>query len=224
MRSSEHILVPLTHRFIIATSKAVSTALQLLLGDVKRAIFLEPSCGDGRLLLELLNSIREQNKLQIVGYDIDPSAIERSQRQLEGRSVVLKCNNFLTLTRDELLMDVLQEVEESPRKRSRSDDSACDNVYSSLVVFGGPPYTPKSLPKQFILHSITELRAEVVVFILPKRCSNEAESIQNELNNNTSDGERWCYTNKELANSLFSFQETIVTQPSILQSWYRINT
>jgi hypothetical protein len=90
------------------------------------------------------------------------------------------------------------------------------------VVFGGPPYTPKDLPEKFILHSIRELHAAVVVFLLPERCRKDAVRVQEILNDsNVENKRRWQYMNKELANITFDFKGSHVFQPSILQFWYQ---
>ena len=197
----------------------------------EHVVFLEPSCGDGRLITELIRKTSESCTPQcIIGYDIDPLAIKKSQSNLQGSSgVVLRCRDFLSLDRKQLLSELSHFDANSnknvtiPRKRIRCDESKrgiaeiCEQ--KNIIVIGGPPYSPKSLPEQFILHSIKELKAEVVVFILPQRCQRDADKIEKFLNAHVD--QQWSYVNKELRNSLFYFQDTIITQPSILQYWYK---
>lgn len=192
----------------------VDTALHLIhkLGhDGRHIVMIEPSCGDGRIVLELLsNPSHVLNYAKVIGYDIDPSAIERSIQNLDGFAMptnvqhkpVFRCNNFLLLSRQDLDKDLNLTAE------------SC-----LTVAFGGPPYTPKELPEKFILHSIHELRAEIVVFILPSRCVKDAVRIQ-EMLNCPSDGRRWQFVNKDLANINFDFKGSNIMQPSILQFWY----
>ena len=121
-----------------------------------------------------------------------------------------RCRNFLSLSKQDLSKD-LANNQRLPAELNRL-----------VVVFGGPPYTPKDLPERFILHSIHELRADIVVFLLPKRCEKDAGSIQEKLNCYASEKGRWCFVNKELADSTFDFEGNYVSQPSTLQYWYQI--
>ena len=189
-------------------------------------VFVEPSCGDGRIISELLNATKQlkANNTKIVGYDIDPTAIERAKANLSGNEVALECKDFLSLTRRDLLSAIsstsltIPEEETSSRKRRRVDD---DN--GKVIVLGGPPYTPKPLPQQFILHSIQQLKAEIVVFILPERCKKDADQLQQTLNNTTNEASRkWIYSNTELENIDFSFEQSTIQQPSVLQCWYQM--
>lgn len=188
--------------------------------------FIEPSCGDGRIVSELLNATKqmEADSINIIGYDIDPTAIERANAKLSGSEVVLECKDFLSLSRRDLLSAIspptVTKEETQSRKRRWADD---DN--GKIIVLGGPPYTPKPLPQQFILHSIQQLKAEIVVFILPERCKKDADRIQLILNSTLSQGatrRSWIYSHTELANIDFSFEQTKIQQPSVLQCWYQM--
>lgn len=188
-------------------------------------VFVEPSCGDGRIISELLNATKQikADSIQIFGYDIDPTAIERAKTSLSGSEVALECKDFLSLSQEDLLSAIARtssnhtEVEALSRKRRRADD---DN--KKLIVVGGPPYTPKPLPQQFILHSIQELKAEIVVFILPERCKRDAIHLQQVLNSSTFESKsKWIYSNTELENIDFSFEQSTIQQPSVLQCWYK---
>ena len=176
----------------------------------KRFVFVEPSCGDGRIILELLNSRSHLlNDAIITGYDIDSSAIERSIENIDGFKMpsnlnikpVFKCGDFLAVSRQDLALPTGKDY--------------------ITVALGGPPYTPKDLPEKFILHSIQKLHASIVVFILPTRCQKDASRIQSMLNSNPVSGIWWQFENKELVNITFDFEGSRVMQPSILQCWYR---
>lgn len=207
----------------------VRKTIELLGGDDERRsakyslVFIEPSCGDGRIISKLLDASKqiEADSINILGYDIDPIAVESAKTKLSGGSVLaLECKNFLSLSLQDLLSAVSRShsttEKNSSRKRSRTGDNN-----RKVIVLGGPPYTPKKLPEQFILHSIQQLKADIVVFILPGRCKNDADSIQQILNRTRSDGTvTWFYSHMELANISFSFKESIVQQPSVLQCWY----
>jgi methylase of polypeptide subunit release factors len=93
------------------------------------------SCGDGRIVRELLLSNHQVlSSSRIIGYDIDASAIDKSLRNLDGFALptnvkhkpVFRYNNFLSVSRQDLDRDLNQTT---------------DNHLK--VVFGGPPYTPK---------------------------------------------------------------------------------
>lgn len=193
--------------------------IQDLVHSTRSIVFVEPSCGDGRIIVELLNSRTcALNVERIIGFDIDPSVVKQSRRNLETIGIAMdlvdsplvRCRNFLSLSQQDLAKDVANN-QRLPAELNRL-----------VVVFGGPPYTPKDLPERFILHSIHELRADIVVFLLPKRCEKDACSIQEKLNCHASETGRWCFVNKELANSTFDFEGNCVSQPSILQYWCQI--
>lgn len=173
--------------------------------------FLEPSCGDGKILDELLQQSKNIQSKNIFGVDIDSVALGKAKQNLSEHNVSLQCGNFLSLDRKQLNLE-MTDMEEKEKQ--------------TLVVLGGPPYTPKNLPERFIVHSIIDLKADIVVFILPKRCANDADDICKILNRTKThddDGD-WGYTNSDLSNISFSFKDTTISQPSILQSWYKILT
>ena len=201
--------------------------IELLEQDGERSnddsyVFIEPSCGDGRIIRKLLTATKQMKdtSINVLGYDIDANAIERAEAKLNGSQVMLECKDFLSLSRQDLLSNIQHFHSDEltlSRKRRRPD-----NGHEKIIVIGGPPYTPKELPKQFILHSITDLKACIIVFILPKRCEKEAETVQQILNDRRTDRKlTWSYSNVELANIEFSFEKTTVQQPSILQCWFK---
>jgi len=220
----------------------VDTARMLILNsniNYENIAFLEPSCGDGRLINEILRTNdRSTTPKVILGCDIDPSAVEKAQSNLQGTGVIIKCQDFLSTDRQQLLSGAMESEHSSkpidtknvPLKRRRLvfddynfDDRIAETIDDlKLVVVGGPPYTPKSLPEKFILHSVLTLGAEIVVFIAPERSRYEVDKIKKVLNANIAEGEnRWSCICKDLQNSLFSFQDNVVTQPSILQYWWK---
>ena len=173
-------------------------------------MFVEPSCGDGRIILELLKTRSHLlDDAMIVGCDIDSSAIQRSIENIDRFTMpsnfnakpTFRCCNYLDASCQDLMI---------PK----------DNDHVT-VVLGGPPYTPKDLPEKFILHSIHELQASIVVFILPARCQKDAPRIQGILNRHISIGGGWQFANRDLANITFDFEGSRIMQPSILQYWYK---
>lgn len=187
-------------------------------------VVVEPSCGDGRIISELLNTKKQlkAENVKILGYDIDPTAIERAKANLSGDDVALECKDFLSLSLRDLCNCTNTTEEETSSRKRRRRASSDDN--RKIVVVGGPPYTPKPLPQQFILHSIQQLQAELVVFILPERCRKYADHLQQKLNTNATkqSKRKWCYSNSELKNIDFSFEGSTIQQPSVLQCWYKM--
>lgn len=122
-------------------------------------VFLEPSCGHGDIVRQLLQdldgtSIVEHN-FHVLGCDIDDSAIQRCRQQFpQSDHLEWICDDFLRTT--------------------PSDHHAS----GTLVVLGGPPYTSgagsgslveRDLPLAFFLHCANVWKAAFVAFILPVR-------------------------------------------------------
>lgn len=185
-------------------------------------VFVEPSCGDGRILQQLVDGISStfhtnRQRHCILAYDIDEHLIVQCKETFTSSAEIsfsIQCNNFLELTGDKL-------KEEITRIRDTSD-----NFY--LVFVGNPPYSSgcgsgstisRDLPSQFMTHSIVNLRAAFVSFIVPKRCNNEVKKTQKVLEKETQ--ATWNCDSHELENSLFSFQGDVVKQPSVLQCWHK---
>ena len=150
---------------------------------VKDYIFVEPSCGDGRILSEIMRRLTTLQdvdanpntfaKPSIIGYDIDPVACNACRRRLSDRnySIPVICTDFLQITRQEFRSHCCDMM-------GMTDRSV---LHKKVVMVGGPPYTvgrgkdiERDLPMKFIVHSFLELGAEHVCFILPERCGKEA--------------------------------------------------
>lgn len=173
-------------------------------------LFLEPSCGHGDIVQELLNQLqqhytstsnrnRKRRNVSIHGYDIDPNAIQKCQSissSSNAISIHWTCQNFL-----------------------ESSNTVHDEPF--VICLGGPPYTTgagsnenikRDLPSQFISHCINEFNALVVSFLLPIRYRESLGEI-------VSKG--YEQESHELPSSTFFFQgSTAVTQPSIIKLLY----
>lgn len=130
-------------------------------------VYIEPSCGDGRLLRALA---QEHNVLRLHGCDIDHNIIEQSMDLNES-------------IRDKCTFHVGNYLDTTPQ-------TFFVKKPSKLIIFGGPPYTcgggtgqlvqagdssfdtGRDLPLQFIVHSAIDLHADVIIFLLPTRCQN----------------------------------------------------
>lgn len=194
-------------------------------------VFVEPSCGDGRILECLMrrlqsNSIDTASFGCILGFDIDDRAVEecrtriRQYRDAAGLPPILvQQADFLKLTKGGV-----QQLVADARKGQTDDNTV-------VICFGGPPYSlgplmrdngagnkessqrGLDLPEQFLRRCIIELDCCGISFLLPKRSGEDAEALCQDLPSG------WKVHNTTLAESSFYFRGKIVTQPSLLQTW-----
>lgn len=155
-----------------------------------------------------------------MGYDIDENAIIRCRDNLatlktNQTHLILQCCNFLDLNRE--------EIESHANQRSKSIKP------KRLIFLGGPPYTSgvgsgetidRDLPSQFIMHSILNLGAEFVSFILPVRCNKYVKDLKDQINKKCFQC-IWSCTIHELEVSEFNFLQKTVIQPSVIHCWAR---
>mmetsp|Transcript_9812 Transcript_9812/g.22327 ORF Transcript_9812/g.22327 Transcript_9812/m.22327 type:complete len:390 (-) Transcript_9812:19-1188(-) len=168
---------------------------------VRPTVFVEPSCGDGRIVSKVLPLLKARDI--VICYDIDQNVINKAKETIRDDRVVLRCTNYLDSNR-----------------RTLENDAGMPDF--KCIVFGGPPYRQDDdfdPCVQFVAHSIEELKADFVVFILPIRCKKLADGLRESMNNNVS--KCWDYDNFPLQDMEFHFQDTKVTQPSFLQVWRR---
>lgn len=119
-----------------ASDLNIHTVLQLAyesLVDVDSVCFVEPSCGDGRILQSLL----QRGANNVVGCDIDPvvaqqadQAVRAAMRPHQRAAVVVQ--DFLTTTRETFLSTAAPTT-----SGEHTDESSVERV----VVIGGPPYS-----------------------------------------------------------------------------------
>jgi hypothetical protein len=189
-----------------ATAKQiVSSALDFVVKKkwetTKNIIFLEPSCGHGDIVWQLLDDLETTRtdpcNHSIIGCDLDANAIricqehEKSDRVMEWRQ-----GDFL--------------------KTQPPADVVASS--STVVVLGGPPYTSGAgsgeamtldMPNAFLQHCVDVWKASFVAFILPKRYKDSPMAMPG-----------WTVETHELETSTFYFQgDRKVTQPSIIQSY-----
>ncbi len=71
-------------------------------------VFIEPSCGDGRIMSKLLTATKQMKdaSINVLGYDIDTNAIYRAKAKLNGNKVLLECKDFLSLSRQDLMSKI----------------------------------------------------------------------------------------------------------------------
>jgi len=182
-------------------------------------IFVEPSCGDGRIIQQLSNSLQDisASDFFIFACDLDEAAVTKCRDNvstlkpfLEGRIVVIN-GDYLQISKLHLLSHLHTE-----------------DLITGLIVVGNPPYSSglgrgkaidRDLPKRFIVHSI-DIGAVFVSFVVPKRCQKEKESIRQLISQKSN--ESWdCYL-IELDDTQFEFESYAFRQPSLIQCWHRI--
>ena len=161
--------------------------------------FLEPSCGHGDIVWQLLKQLEEDAPLgdyQVVAYDLDTNAIESCQQRVEYKDKV-----------EWIAGDFLQS-------------SPISHESETLVVLGGPPYTSgagsgarmeKDLPFAFLSRSVEVWKASFVAFILPVRYEASPMKVPG-----------FTVQSYKLESSTFFFQgRQEVIQPSIIQCYSR---
>lgn len=182
-------------------------------------VFVEPSCGDGRIIMQLSNSLQSISAIDffIVACDLDKQVLQKCQENLsnlelfkEGKIVLLNCDYLQT----------------SASYFMSHFNTGGKQQTMKMIVIGNPPYSSgvgdgqsidRDLPKKFITHSVG-IGAVFVSFLLPQRYSREIESIKNQIAQNTN--ESWTCKYQVLEDSRFSFGGKLFHQPSIIQSWY----
>ena len=101
------------------------------LGEVKTVRILDPACGDGELLLAALNvaKVRDLQVKEVVGYDIDASAVDQAATRLAGfTGVALYCADFLQM----------MACSKGPMKLSDVDVTL--NRFDFDLIISNPPY------------------------------------------------------------------------------------
>lgn len=175
--------------------------------DWRRIVFVEPSCGDGRILIHLRNELLASGKVPraILGYDIDPSAVaacndrlgaaasQGQEVQTETVPVNIRHQDFLALSKESLLADVPLCVDSPTLLKGKGERVKQCPSHFYYVFVGGPPYSngpgngtaiKRDLPSLFTRHCILELGAEVVSFLLPSRCESDETASCHALNRN----------------------------------------
>mmetsp|Transcript_7125 Transcript_7125/g.19940 ORF Transcript_7125/g.19940 Transcript_7125/m.19940 type:complete len:297 (+) Transcript_7125:85-975(+) len=225
-------------------------------------LFVEPSCGHGQIVEILLSTLLRENvppfelqhnhpmscangnsssnitdmtshrwhhimmqfaqrNIRILCLDKDPLAVAHCRAKFQDETTVhieFSCRDFLKSTFHQ------------------------DNNNHMVAFLGGPPYSAgaghgnddmqRTLPMQFVHHSLQEYRAVVVAFLMPRRCTKIMAMMTSAENANNNIGDygwwnmrRWDHESIPLNGpSKFYFQgrgDAAVTQPSILQCFWR---
>lgn len=188
-------IVHLTLKFVGRQLKAANRVQETI-------VFLEPSCGHGDIVRQLLQDLESTNivgdNFHVVACDIDESAIQFCQEHTQQNDHVEWMHG-----------DFLQTT---PSGRHGS---------TTRIVLGGPPYTSgagsgslvaRDLPLAFFLHCANAWKAAFVAFILPVRYKTRPMQLPG-----------WTvetYALSESSTFFFRGQDGVI-QPSIIQCYTR---
>jgi predicted RNA methylase len=167
----------------------------------KELVFLEPSCGDGRIL----DAFAKCCARRLIGYEIDADLHKITLEKVQKHKEQIFYGDFLQSSREQVLLEA-------------------DSI---LVAIGNPPFsnidragTNRDLILKFIRHLAFEWQAQIIAFILPERCG-KLQYVEQVLNllNQSSTSAKWSLAVQEpLDGYYFEFMGTKkITQPSILQ-------
>lgn len=140
--------------------------------DWTKMVFVEPSCGHGDIILSLIDSMQanhffcpDYHLLWIIGFDIDPAAIEICRKRKEfrpictrtfagnqhethicqrgGYTIFLECSSFFDISPDDCVRRLQQyhhEIYRLPEYKSEVFRPASLKGFH-VCCLGGPPYT-----------------------------------------------------------------------------------
>lgn len=216
-----------------SSEQNVRTLIQLLhkYTDQKNQILIvEPSCGDGRIMKAIASTSSSFPSVRLVGVDIDPimeDSVMAAAQTIPSSDLTKDSIRFLS-------MDFLQTNSDSFKLDTRNDEKEI------LVVIGNPPFSDCAMrmdstgeeqredyPLQFLLHSAVTLDADLILFLLPRRCS-RSEFIENaleQMNSSlslSSSGVKWILAECVSADSAFELCGRIIQQPVVIMVWKKL--
>ena len=155
--------------------------------------------------------------------------------------VLWECKNFFDTTRENCILG----FDTISKSSNNNKNTGCTLTYHDkdtqpedhellVCCLGGPPYTTgqgsgsamkRDLPERFIDHCFNEWKADAVSFLLParyKECTKPQAGTIATTGTTDFKTKRWICETQELDASTFFFRGTTkVTQPSIIQIFYR---
>jgi hypothetical protein len=189
--------------------------------DPANILFIEPSCGDGRVMKYFM-----LNGCTIFGCDIEKSITSQirfdSYNDYDMHNLVLT-SDFLLTTREDYVTRFQRRfnTESQPQQ---------------LVVVGCPPYsqTVETSPEcnqdidmitEFYLHCAHKINADKIVFVVSKRCgtSRYVDKLSEKFNSQCNDDKLWKLVQMTDADNRFEIPGSRdISQPSILQVWQKV--
>jgi len=167
---------------------SISSTLPSIVND---CLFIEPSCGDGRIIQSLI----AKGCKNIIGYEIDGDIV-KSIENLEVKSKI-SVQDFTGIGKMLLA-----------------------HAYKNIILIGNPPFADqrkyRHYPLEFILQGINHYNVTFVAFILPVRCrfSSFTDELLDQIHTRSSS--TWQIINIFDVDSSFEFNHRVITQPSIL--------
>ena len=183
-------------------------------------LFIEPSCGDGRVMKHFI-----ANGFTIIGCDIDKTIINKVRFDNNDENNLIITSDFRLTTREDYVTRFHQQRNMQPQK---------------IVVVGCPPYTQtiktSSIPvpvdqnidllEVFFLHCAHTLMADKIIFVVSDRCgsSNYINNLSNLLNRQPTNPtlynqKSWTLVQMTDADNTFEISGRNISQPSIIQVW-----
>eukprot|EP01036_Dinobryon_divergens_P031087 gene31087-40429_t len=209
-----------------SSERNVLALMQLLLkysDQFDQLIIVEPSCGDGRIIRAIISN-PSLHPVRIVGVDIDPTMEELV---MNGTGSFRSSESSMHF----LCTDFLQTHSLSVRADFCDEDT-------TVVVIGNPPFANSAkeedsddesveeqsgdYPQLFLLHSAVTLDADLIVFLLPHRCSRSAfiDVVLEQMNSSSSvSRNRWILAECMQADSSFELCGRIIHQPVVIMVW-----
>ena len=228
------------------TDKNLILLMSLVCGGISQPLedilFIEPSCGDGRIVDALIGA--GARKLFVC--DIDSELVSRvrnlllTNNKLSSENVIVTTQDFLTTSPASLV-----------NSSSNNSSNSCGRTSYKIAV-GNPPYSIRNILNDstvpsstidgidgddedgddgallFIVHCACVLRVDRIVFVLPERCDKSTfiNKVLHHLNVSTP-GESdemekrkiWYLKQSIPADSSFDLLGRIVKQPSVVQVW-----
>ena len=197
-----------------------------------RVEFVEPSCGNGDILVALLAELKKRpeflksiDSVSIFAYDVDPNVLSVCEHRVESmvredvslsnkiRKMEFTCQDFLTTI-------------------AQNDDTMPDDGDAVVCCLGGPPYTTgagsttsmspdratasvtieRDLPERFVFHCQMKWSADIISFLMPERYRKMDWGM---------DSNMVCATDGLPTSTFFFRGNREVTQPSILQTFIK---
>jgi predicted RNA methylase len=210
-----------------SSERNVLALMQLLLkysDQSDQLIIVEPSCGDGRIIRAIISN-PSLRPVRIVGVDIDPTMEELAMDGTGSSRTSESSMNFICT-------DFLQTRSENIRA------DFCDEDVR-VVVIGNPPFANSAMQEedsddeaveeqegdytqQFLLHSAVTLDADLIVFLLPRRCSRSAfiDGVLEQMKSSSSaSSNMWILAECMQADSSFELCGRIIYQPVVIMVW-----
>lgn len=188
-----------------------------------RILWLEPSCGDGRFVMSLLDAGAQH----VVGIELDDTLCREARTAIEEyaqeQRVEIRQGDFLASQRQ----PVASALGEIP------------NAEQLVVAIGNPPFGDKAdatpstdLIQRFFQHAASKWRAELIAFIVPGRCARPAytqvtlatlhAATRSDVGSNCND-EWQLAVSEPLDGFYFEFRSTKrIKQPSALLIYHRL--